>query len=149
MSIIDVSCNPSRAARVTTATCTNNLSICVSALKHSPSKRKSITRPLRPLDGDFDSTGESVRWFIHTRWTIYILLSFFFFLFFSDICYYRSVSYASRGPTMTTGSTISGPVRWSTFFLLLVCIFSFETARVLRKARASSSARELSRKLQR
>ncbi|XP_031776047.1 phosphatidylinositol 4-phosphate 5-kinase type-1 beta isoform X2 [Apis florea] len=25
-------------------------------LKHSPSKRKSITRPLRPLDGDFDST---------------------------------------------------------------------------------------------
>ncbi|XP_033354131.1 phosphatidylinositol 4-phosphate 5-kinase type-1 alpha-like isoform X12 [Bombus vosnesenskii] len=26
-------------------------------LKHSPSKRKSITRPLRPLDGDFDSTG--------------------------------------------------------------------------------------------
>ncbi|XP_076178268.1 phosphatidylinositol 4-phosphate 5-kinase 59B isoform X14 [Ptiloglossa arizonensis] len=28
-----------------------------SPLKHSPSKRKSITRPLRPLDGDFDSTG--------------------------------------------------------------------------------------------
>ncbi|XP_025163887.1 phosphatidylinositol 4-phosphate 5-kinase type-1 alpha isoform X7 [Harpegnathos saltator] len=27
-----------------------------SPLKHSPSKRKSITRPLRPLDGDFDST---------------------------------------------------------------------------------------------
>ncbi|XP_050482708.1 phosphatidylinositol 4-phosphate 5-kinase type-1 alpha-like isoform X19 [Bombus huntii] len=27
------------------------------SLKHSPSKRKSITRPLRPLDGDFDSTG--------------------------------------------------------------------------------------------
>ncbi|XP_031832534.2 phosphatidylinositol 4-phosphate 5-kinase 59B isoform X13 [Nomia melanderi] len=27
------------------------------ALKHSPSKRKSITRPLRPLEGDFDSTG--------------------------------------------------------------------------------------------
>ncbi|XP_076221335.1 phosphatidylinositol 4-phosphate 5-kinase 59B isoform X3 [Nomia melanderi] len=26
------------------------------ALKHSPSKRKSITRPLRPLEGDFDST---------------------------------------------------------------------------------------------
>ncbi|XP_050584465.1 phosphatidylinositol 4-phosphate 5-kinase type-1 alpha-like isoform X12 [Bombus affinis] len=26
------------------------------SLKHSPSKRKSITRPLRPLDGDFDST---------------------------------------------------------------------------------------------
>jgi len=32
---------------------------CVTALKHSPSKRKSITRPLRPLEGDFDSTGES------------------------------------------------------------------------------------------
>ncbi|XP_026829284.1 phosphatidylinositol 4-phosphate 5-kinase type-1 alpha isoform X11 [Ooceraea biroi] len=28
-----------------------------SPLKHSPSKRKSITRPLRPLEGDFDSTG--------------------------------------------------------------------------------------------
>ncbi|XP_043503771.1 phosphatidylinositol 4-phosphate 5-kinase type-1 alpha-like isoform X6 [Polistes fuscatus] len=27
-----------------------------SPLKHSPSKRKSITRPLRPLEGDFDST---------------------------------------------------------------------------------------------
>uniref|UniRef100_A0A0C9R2W5 Uncharacterized protein n=1 Tax=Fopius arisanus TaxID=64838 RepID=A0A0C9R2W5_9HYME len=27
------------------------------SLKHSPSKRKSITRPLRPLEGDFDSTG--------------------------------------------------------------------------------------------
>lgn len=39
----------------------NNPLICVSALKHSPSKRKSITRPLRPLDGDFDSTGESIR----------------------------------------------------------------------------------------
>jgi len=32
---------------------------CVTALKHSPSKRKSISRPLRPLEGDFDSTGES------------------------------------------------------------------------------------------
>jgi len=32
---------------------------CVTALKHSPSKRKSITRPLRPLEGDFDSTGKS------------------------------------------------------------------------------------------
>ncbi|XP_018366706.1 PREDICTED: phosphatidylinositol 4-phosphate 5-kinase type-1 alpha-like isoform X8 [Trachymyrmex cornetzi] len=28
-----------------------------SPLKHSPSKRKSISRPLRPLEGDFDSTG--------------------------------------------------------------------------------------------
>ncbi|XP_076245921.1 phosphatidylinositol 4-phosphate 5-kinase 59B isoform X13 [Calliopsis andreniformis] len=28
-----------------------------SPLRHSPSKRRSITRPLRPLDGDFDSTG--------------------------------------------------------------------------------------------
>ncbi|TGZ53590.1 hypothetical protein DBV15_05156 [Temnothorax longispinosus] len=28
----------------------------VAALKHSPSKRKSISRPLRPLEGDFDST---------------------------------------------------------------------------------------------
>ncbi|XP_029167021.1 phosphatidylinositol 4-phosphate 5-kinase type-1 alpha-like isoform X4 [Nylanderia fulva] len=27
-----------------------------SPLKHSPSKRKSISRPLRPLEGDFDST---------------------------------------------------------------------------------------------
>ncbi|XP_043283767.1 phosphatidylinositol 4-phosphate 5-kinase type-1 alpha-like isoform X13 [Venturia canescens] len=26
-------------------------------LKHSPSKKKSISRPLRPLEGDFDSTG--------------------------------------------------------------------------------------------
>ena len=31
----------------------------VAALKHSPSKRKSISRPIRPLEGDFDSTGES------------------------------------------------------------------------------------------
>jgi len=31
----------------------------VAALKHSPSKRKSISRPLRPLEGDFDSTGKS------------------------------------------------------------------------------------------
>lgn len=30
----------------------------VTALKHSPSKRKSISRPLRPLEGDFDSTGK-------------------------------------------------------------------------------------------
>ncbi|XP_043283770.1 phosphatidylinositol 4-phosphate 5-kinase type-1 alpha-like isoform X16 [Venturia canescens] len=28
-----------------------------SPLKHSPSKKKSISRPLRPLEGDFDSTG--------------------------------------------------------------------------------------------
>ncbi|KAL0131342.1 hypothetical protein PUN28_002693 [Cardiocondyla obscurior] len=28
-----------------------------SPLKHSPSKRKSISRPIRPLEGDFDSTG--------------------------------------------------------------------------------------------
>ncbi|XP_076631676.1 phosphatidylinositol 4-phosphate 5-kinase 59B isoform X12 [Colletes latitarsis] len=34
-----------------------NLVTSYIALKHSPSKRKSITRPLRPLDGDFDSTG--------------------------------------------------------------------------------------------
>ncbi|XP_043259243.1 phosphatidylinositol 4-phosphate 5-kinase type-1 alpha isoform X10 [Colletes gigas] len=33
-----------------------NLVTSYIALKHSPSKRKSITRPLRPLDGDFDST---------------------------------------------------------------------------------------------
>ncbi|XP_018403677.1 PREDICTED: phosphatidylinositol 4-phosphate 5-kinase type-1 alpha-like isoform X6 [Cyphomyrmex costatus] len=30
-----------------------------SPLKHSPSKRKSISRPLRPLEGDFDSTAVS------------------------------------------------------------------------------------------
>lgn len=34
--------------------------LCVTALKHSPSKRKSISRPLRPLEGDFDSTGKPV-----------------------------------------------------------------------------------------
>ncbi|XP_043665066.1 phosphatidylinositol 4-phosphate 5-kinase type-1 alpha isoform X10 [Vespula pensylvanica] len=34
-----------------------NLVTSYIALKHSPSKRKSITRPLRPLEGDFDSTG--------------------------------------------------------------------------------------------
>ncbi|XP_015182430.1 PREDICTED: phosphatidylinositol 4-phosphate 5-kinase type-1 beta isoform X19 [Polistes dominula] len=33
-----------------------NLVTSYIALKHSPSKRKSITRPLRPLEGDFDST---------------------------------------------------------------------------------------------
>lgn len=52
----------------------NNPLICVSALKHSPSKRKSITRPLRPLDGDFDSTGESIR-------SIEYLGNFLFFFF--------------------------------------------------------------------
>ncbi|XP_025270719.1 phosphatidylinositol 4-phosphate 5-kinase type-1 alpha isoform X5 [Camponotus floridanus] len=31
-----------------------------SPLKHSPSKRKSISRPLRPLEGDFDSTAVSL-----------------------------------------------------------------------------------------
>ncbi|XP_071554060.1 phosphatidylinositol 4-phosphate 5-kinase type-1 alpha isoform X9 [Temnothorax nylanderi] len=34
-----------------------NLVTSYIALKHSPSKRKSISRPLRPLEGDFDSTG--------------------------------------------------------------------------------------------
>lgn len=52
----------------------NNPLIYVSALKHSPSKRKSITRPLRPLDGDFDSTGESIR-------SIEYLGNFLFFFF--------------------------------------------------------------------
>ncbi|XP_011250579.1 phosphatidylinositol 4-phosphate 5-kinase type-1 alpha isoform X8 [Camponotus floridanus] len=33
-----------------------NLVTSYIALKHSPSKRKSISRPLRPLEGDFDST---------------------------------------------------------------------------------------------
>ncbi|XP_076245909.1 phosphatidylinositol 4-phosphate 5-kinase 59B isoform X2 [Calliopsis andreniformis] len=33
-----------------------NLVTSYIALRHSPSKRRSITRPLRPLDGDFDST---------------------------------------------------------------------------------------------
>ena len=36
----------------------------VTALKHSPSKRKSISRPLRPLEGDFDSTGKLNSFFI-------------------------------------------------------------------------------------
>ncbi|XP_046471139.1 phosphatidylinositol 4-phosphate 5-kinase type-1 gamma isoform X3 [Neodiprion pinetum] len=36
-----------------------NLVTSYIALKHSPSKRKSITRPLRPLEGDFDSTAAS------------------------------------------------------------------------------------------
>ncbi|XP_043481406.1 phosphatidylinositol 4-phosphate 5-kinase type-1 alpha isoform X6 [Leptopilina heterotoma] len=34
-----------------------NLVTSYIALKHSPSKRKSISRPLRPLEVDFDSTG--------------------------------------------------------------------------------------------
>ncbi|KAL0131343.1 hypothetical protein PUN28_002693 [Cardiocondyla obscurior] len=34
-----------------------NLVTSYIALKHSPSKRKSISRPIRPLEGDFDSTG--------------------------------------------------------------------------------------------
>ncbi|KAL0131340.1 hypothetical protein PUN28_002693 [Cardiocondyla obscurior] len=33
-----------------------NLVTSYIALKHSPSKRKSISRPIRPLEGDFDST---------------------------------------------------------------------------------------------
>ncbi|KAG5327298.1 PI51A kinase, partial [Pseudoatta argentina] len=33
-----------------------NLVTSYIALKHSPSKRKSISRPLKPLEGDFDST---------------------------------------------------------------------------------------------
>lgn len=58
----------------------NNPLICVSALKHSPSKRKSITRPLRPLDGDFDSTGESIRSIEYLE----NLLFFFRILFVND-----------------------------------------------------------------
>ncbi|KAK0159247.1 hypothetical protein PV328_010149 [Microctonus aethiopoides] len=34
-----------------------NLVTSYIALKHSPSKRKSLSRPLRSLEGDFDSTG--------------------------------------------------------------------------------------------
>ncbi|XP_029167020.1 phosphatidylinositol 4-phosphate 5-kinase type-1 alpha-like isoform X3 [Nylanderia fulva] len=37
-----------------------NLVTSYIALKHSPSKRKSISRPLRPLEGDFDSTAVSL-----------------------------------------------------------------------------------------
>ncbi|KAL0131337.1 hypothetical protein PUN28_002693 [Cardiocondyla obscurior] len=36
-----------------------NLVTSYIALKHSPSKRKSISRPIRPLEGDFDSTAVS------------------------------------------------------------------------------------------
>lgn len=79
----------------------NNPLICVSALKHSPSKRKSITRPLRPLDGDFDSTGESIR-------SIEYLGNFLFFFF----EYLLMIDFVCFAWSFATGSTICGLVRW-------------------------------------
>lgn len=54
--------------------------MCVSALKHSPSKRKSISKPQttvfsRPLEGDFDSTGKRrvMNSFLQLRTSIFFI----------------------------------------------------------------------------